>query len=96
MGTADVPLFALAVRRQDECALARSNQDPYFAHRPLLPGFGSGLRAGFTAPPAGEAACLLSSIGTTFDPRKIDNAENILSDMFPHCVPSGLRNRLAG
>ena len=32
VGTADVPLFALAVRRQDECALARADQYPYPAH----------------------------------------------------------------
>ena len=36
MGTADVPLLALSVRRQDECALARADQYPYFAHPRLL------------------------------------------------------------
>src|SRR5277367_290129 len=33
VGAADVPLFALAVRRQDKCAFAGSNQYSYFAHR---------------------------------------------------------------
>ena len=32
VGAADVPPFALAVRRQDERALARANQYPYSAH----------------------------------------------------------------
>jgi hypothetical protein len=36
MGAADVPPFALAVRRQDERALARTHQNPYSAH-PFLP-----------------------------------------------------------
>src|SRR5579864_2468610 len=36
VGTAYVPLFALAVGRQDECALACSNQHSYLAHRLLL------------------------------------------------------------
>ena len=35
-GAADVPLLALAVRRQDERALPRAHQDPYSAHRFLL------------------------------------------------------------
>src|SRR5262245_35010198 len=33
---ADVPLVALAVRRQDECALSCPNQHPYAAHLSLL------------------------------------------------------------
>ena len=37
VGTTDVPPFALAVRRQDERALARANQYPYPAHPSLLP-----------------------------------------------------------
>ena len=37
MGTADVPLFALAVRRQDERALACANQYPYSAHPRSFP-----------------------------------------------------------
>ena len=37
VGTADVPVFALAVRRQDERALARANQHPHLAHhRPSI------------------------------------------------------------
>src|SRR5216684_5298524 len=36
VGTTDVPLFALAVRRQDERALSCANQYPYFAHLSLL------------------------------------------------------------
>src|SRR4029077_5062370 len=35
VGSADVPLFALAVRGQDECALACACQNPYFAHLSL-------------------------------------------------------------
>ena len=39
MGAADVPLFALAVRRQNERAFARANQDSYSAHpHSFLPG----------------------------------------------------------
>src|SRR5579872_5408925 len=37
MGPTDIPLFALAVRCQDECAFARANQHPDLAH--LLPPF---------------------------------------------------------
>ena len=37
VGAADVPLLALAVRCQDERALARANQYPYSAHPGLLP-----------------------------------------------------------
>src|SRR5207244_5911312 len=37
MRSADVPFLALAVRCQDKCTLARSNQYPYSAHRSLLP-----------------------------------------------------------
>ena len=33
---ADVPFFALAVRGQDERALARADQNPYLAHLFLL------------------------------------------------------------
>src|SRR5919108_5462851 len=36
MRTADGPLVAFAVRRQDECALARANQYSYSAHNLLL------------------------------------------------------------
>ncbi len=36
VGAADVPPFALAVRRQDERALPRTHQDPYSAHVVLL------------------------------------------------------------
>src|SRR5271154_6189474 len=35
-GTTDVPLFALAVGRQDESALACSDQYPHLAHHLLL------------------------------------------------------------
>jgi hypothetical protein len=35
-GTADVPLFALAIGRQDERALTRADQYSYVAHRSLL------------------------------------------------------------
>src|SRR6202030_1868238 len=38
MGAAYVPAFALAVRRQDERALACANQNPYSAHNLLLVG----------------------------------------------------------
>src|ERR1700685_442964 len=36
MGTADVPMFAFPIRRQDECALARANQYFHPAHPSLL------------------------------------------------------------
>src|SRR5947209_7417265 len=36
VGATDVPSFALAVRRQDECALPCTHQDPYSAHPFLL------------------------------------------------------------
>src|SRR5713226_5245983 len=39
VGTTDVPLFALAVRCQDERALSCANQYPYLAHRSLLSSF---------------------------------------------------------
>src|SRR5712692_6832230 len=44
VGAADVPLFPLCVRRQDERALACTNQYPYSAHRLLLPGLRARLR----------------------------------------------------
>src|SRR5271156_4798302 len=39
MWAADVPVFALAVRRQDECALPCSHQHPHVAHLSLSRGF---------------------------------------------------------
>src|SRR5579863_2891590 len=30
--TGDLPIFALAVRGEDECAFFRADQQPYFAH----------------------------------------------------------------
>ena len=52
VGATDVPPLALAVRRQDERALPRTNQDPYLAHsltpfralRPSSPAAPSGRR----------------------------------------------------
>ena len=32
MGAVDIPMLPFTVRRQDKCALARTNQYPYFAH----------------------------------------------------------------
>ena len=43
VGAADVPLFALAVRRQDERALARADQNPYSAHPSSFLSFRRGL-----------------------------------------------------
>src|SRR5579884_4081830 len=34
VGATDLPVFALAVRRQNECSLSRTNQDPYRTHAP--------------------------------------------------------------
>src|SRR5580700_11522990 len=39
MWTADIPAFALAVRRQDERALSCSHQHPHVAHMSLSLGF---------------------------------------------------------
>src|SRR5579872_373011 len=36
VGAADVPVFALSIRRQDERALARADQHSYLAHPSLL------------------------------------------------------------
>src|SRR4029077_9710268 len=40
MGSADLPILALAVRRQDEGAFACANQHSYFAHFKLLSNLG--------------------------------------------------------
>ena len=49
VGAADLPSLALGVRRQDERALARADQDSYSAHCLLLPEISTGLphRLGF-------------------------------------------------
>ena len=50
VGAADVPPFALPVRRQDEGALACANQYPYLAHLTLLPECCRSVRLGIDSP----------------------------------------------
>ena len=62
VGTADVPPFALAVRRQDERALACADQYPYPAHPSLLPELGPTLMAGWPIYPFSRHSAVVAPL----------------------------------